>query len=132
MRKPLLVLSVIFSFYNRQSLVLTELESETTYHIEVAAYTRKGDGARSVPALAKTLAKVPDAPYIFSTKPISTPSTGLTIRWRTPVRNVLSYKLRYGKSLERVRGRDPPVKMKEMSFLPQTREHPFSDLRKWL
>ncbi|XP_020616069.1 receptor-type tyrosine-protein phosphatase delta-like [Orbicella faveolata] len=110
------------------SVVLTELEAETTYQIEVAAYTVKGDGARSVPVLAKTLAKAPDAPYIFSTKPISTPSTGLTIKWRTSVSNVLSYKLRYGKSLQRLRGRDPPVKMKEMTFLPQTKEHPFRDL----
>ena len=132
MHKPHLFHQVMISFYNLQSVVLTELEAETTYQIEVAAYTIKGDGARSVPVLAKTLAKVPDAPYISSTKPVSTPGTGLTIKWRTSVSNVLSYKLRYGKSLQRLRGRDPPVKMKEMVFLPQTKEHPFRDLSKWM
>ena len=132
MHEPHLFHQVMISFYNLQSVVLTELEAETTYQIEVAAYTIKGDGARSVPVLAKTSAKVPDAPYISSTKPVSTPSTGLTIKWRTSVSNVLSYKLRYGKSLQRLRGRDPPVKMKEMVFLPQTKEHPFRDLSKWM
>ena len=130
MHKPHWFLQVMFSFYNLQSVVLTELEAETTYQIEVASYTIKRDGARSVPVLAKTLAKVPDAPYISSTKPVSTPSTGLTIKWRTSVSILLSYKLRYGKSLQRLRGRDPPVKMKEMVFLPQTKEHPFRDLSK--
>ena len=130
MHKRHLFYQVMIWFYNLQSVVLTELEAETTYQIEVAAYTIKGDGARSVPVLAKTLAKVPDAPYISSTKPVSTPSTGLTIKWRTSVSILLSYKLRYGKSLQRLRGRDPPVKMKEMVFLPQTKEHPFRDLSK--
>ena len=99
------------------------------YQIEVAAYTIKGDGARSVPAFAKTFAKLPDAPYVFSSNPPSSSNKGVTIKWRTSVSNVLSYKLRYGKSLQRLRARDQGrLKMKEMTFLPRTKEHLFRDL----
>lgn len=119
----------MFLSSNQQSVVLTELEAETTYQIEVAAYTIKGDGARSVPALAKTLAKLPDAPYVFSSDPASSSNEGVTIKWRTSVRNVITYKLRYGKSLQRLRQRDQAsLKMKEMTFLPRTKEHLFRDL----
>ncbi|KAJ7372549.1 hypothetical protein OS493_019058 [Desmophyllum pertusum] len=113
---------------NTLIVILTELASETTYQIEVAAYTIKGDGARSVPAFAKTLAKPPDAPFVTRSKPSSS-SADVTIKWRTLVSNVLSYKLRYGKSLQRLRQRDQAsLKMKEMTFLPSTKHHLFREL----
>lgn len=37
-----------------QELVLTDLHAETTYSVTVAAYTTKGDGARSKPKLVTT------------------------------------------------------------------------------
>ena len=37
-----------------QEMVITELQAETTYSVAVAAYTTKGDGARSKPKLITT------------------------------------------------------------------------------
>lgn len=37
-----------------QEMVLTDLQAETTYSVAVAAYTTKGDGARSKPKLVST------------------------------------------------------------------------------
>lgn len=37
-----------------QEMIITELQAETTYSVTVAAYTTKGDGARSKPKLATT------------------------------------------------------------------------------
>lgn len=35
-------------------MIITELQAETTYSVTVAAYTTKGDGARSKPKLITT------------------------------------------------------------------------------
>jgi len=45
------VLNVLVFF---QELVLFDLLAETTYSVTVAAYTTKGDGARSKPKLVTT------------------------------------------------------------------------------
>ena len=37
-----------------QEMIITELQAETTYSVAVAAYTTKGDGARSKPKLITT------------------------------------------------------------------------------
>lgn len=37
-----------------QEMIITELQAETTYSVTVAAYTTKGDGARSKPKLMTT------------------------------------------------------------------------------
>jgi len=113
-----------------QEVVLTDLQPDTTYQIKVAAYTIKGDGASSVPVFAKTLAKRPDPPHVFA-RP--SPSTEVMIRWRTLASDVVSYKLRYGKSLQRLRARDQgKLKMKEMTFLPRTNSHVFKGLGEFL
>lgn len=36
-------------------MVLTDLQAETTYSVTVAAYTTKGDGARSKPKVVTTM-----------------------------------------------------------------------------
>ena len=124
---------IVFFFSNQQFLILTELEPETTYVIDVAAYSNKGDGERSVSVLAKTFPKPPDAPFVIGTKRPSSSGTEVLIKWRTSASDILSYKLRYGKSLHLLRGRDhSKVKLKEMTFLPQTKEHLFRDLGKSL
>lgn len=107
-------------------VILTDLQPETNYQITVSAYTIKGDGASSVPIFAKTSAKLPDPPHVFK-RPSS--SSEVIIRWRTSARDVVSYKLRYGKSLQRLRARDQAkLKMKDMTFLPRTNTHEFRGL----
>ena len=119
-----------FFLCTSQDVELNDLQPSTTYQITVAAYTIKGDGASSVPAFAKTLAKLPDPPHIFQ-RPSS--SDEVIIRWRTLATGVESYKLRYGKSLQRLRGRDQAsLKMKEMTFLPRTMNHAFRELSELL
>lgn len=107
-------------------LVLTKLDPDTTYHIKVAAYTVKGDGPGSIPQEAKTFPKLPDPPYIYQ-RPTST--SDVLIRWRTVDTDVMLFKLRYGKSLRTLRGRQmEELKMKEMAFLPRTNSHIFKGL----
>lgn len=36
-------------------MILTDLQAETTYSVTVAAYTTKGDGARSKPKVVTTM-----------------------------------------------------------------------------
>ena len=118
-------LNLRFLFSTSQTVTLTDLQPETTYEIKVSAYTVKGDGASSIPAFAKTLAKLPYPPYVFKIPSLSSSDVG--IRWRTLARNVISFRLRYGKSLRRLCGQDS-LKMKEMTFLPGTNEHVFKEL----
>ena len=63
--------------------------------------------------------------------PSSSPSE-VIIRWKTVARDILSFKLRYGKSLQRMRAGDQAkLKMKEMTFLPRTSNHIFKGLREF-
>uniref|UniRef100_A0A665WZ46 protein-tyrosine-phosphatase n=1 Tax=Echeneis naucrates TaxID=173247 RepID=A0A665WZ46_ECHNA len=47
-----------------QEMVIGGLKPDTTYSITVAAYTTKGDGARSKPKLVVTKGAVPGQPYV--------------------------------------------------------------------
>ncbi|XP_067028665.1 receptor-type tyrosine-protein phosphatase delta-like isoform X2 [Acropora muricata] len=106
-------------------LLLTHLVADTTYLIQVAAFTKKGDGAKSIPRLAKTFPKPPDPPHIVGS---IRPSSDVLIRWLTVDTGVLSYKLRYGKSLKRLRGRQmEELEMKEMTALSKN-SHTFKGL----
>lgn len=40
--------------FSSQEMIITDLQAETTYSVTVAAYTTKGDGARSKPKLITT------------------------------------------------------------------------------
>lgn len=82
---------------------MTKLAPETTYQIDVAGYTIKGDGARSVTKLAKTLPRLPDSPIVFVQE---VKGSEVTLGWRTSVTDVKEYKIRYGRSLTRVQARD--------------------------
>lgn len=107
-------------------LSLNDLDPATTYLIQVTAYTVKGDGPRSVPKYARTLAKTPDPPHVYTGR---LTSSGVSIRWRTSDTDVVGYKIRYGKSLRRLRERDHHrLKMKEITFLPGTLNHVFKGL----
>ena len=89
--------------------------------------TRKGDGPQSNPVLAKTKPKLPNPPHVYN-MPSSSPSE-VIIRWKTVARDILSFKLRYAKSLRRMRAGDQAnLKMKEMTFLARTSNHIFKGL----
>lgn len=45
-------------------LNVTGLQPDTRYNIQVAALTRKGDGDRSAPVLARTPGGVPNRPTV--------------------------------------------------------------------
>jgi len=47
-----------------QELNVTGLQPDTKYSVQVAALTRKGDGARSPPVTVKTPGGVPNRPSI--------------------------------------------------------------------
>ncbi|XP_053326054.1 receptor-type tyrosine-protein phosphatase F isoform X5 [Spea bombifrons] len=75
--------------------VITGLSPETTYSITVAAYTTKGDGARSKPRIVSTTGAVPGRPTMM----ISTTSLNTAlIQWHPPremVGELLGYRLQY-------------------------------------
>lgn len=123
------IFTPVFSPVYQQSLMLTKLDPDSTYEIEVSAYSNKGDGEKSISVLAKTLPKPPDAPYVTGEALSSSSGTNVTIKWFTAAPNILSYRLRYGKSLHNLRGRDhSKVKLKEMPFPPKTKQHSFKEL----
>ncbi|XP_048580737.1 tyrosine-protein phosphatase Lar isoform X2 [Nematostella vectensis] len=108
---------------------LTGLAPETTYQIEVAAYTIKGDGARSVTRLAKTMAQSPDPPFVYLERASGDPISDVTLAWRTSATGVIEYKVRYAKSVRRLRGRDQGnLKMKEIKFKSHTTKQKFQSL----
>ncbi|XP_041417367.1 receptor-type tyrosine-protein phosphatase F isoform X14 [Xenopus laevis] len=78
-----------------QDAVITGLSPETTYSITVAAYTTKGDGARSKPKVVSTTGAVPNKPTMMIS--ITTMNTAL-IQWHPPremVGELLGYRLQY-------------------------------------
>ncbi|KAM4641073.1 receptor-type tyrosine-protein phosphatase F isoform 4-T5 [Discoglossus pictus] len=78
-----------------QDAVITGLSPETTYSITVAAYTTKGDGARSKPKIVSTTGAVPGKPTMMISTTVS--NTAL-IQWHPPremVGELLGYRLQY-------------------------------------
>ncbi|KAM3914325.1 receptor-type tyrosine-protein phosphatase F isoform 7-T7 [Leptodactylus fuscus] len=78
-----------------QEALITGLSPETTYSITVAAYTTKGDGARSKPKVVTTTGALPGKPSIgIST---TTQNTAL-VQWHPPrevMGELLGYRLQY-------------------------------------
>ncbi|XP_058481312.1 receptor-type tyrosine-protein phosphatase S-like isoform X17 [Solea solea] len=78
-------------------MIITELQAETTYSVTVAAYTTKGDGARSKPKLITTTGAVPDKPRLM----VSTTNMGTALlQWHPPALThgpLLGYRLRFGR-----------------------------------
>uniref|UniRef100_A0AAY4AQZ6 Receptor-type tyrosine-protein phosphatase S n=1 Tax=Denticeps clupeoides TaxID=299321 RepID=A0AAY4AQZ6_9TELE len=78
-------------------MILSDLLSETTYSITVAAYTTKGDGARSRPKLVSTMGAVPDKPKLM----VSPTNMGTALlQWHPPPNThglLLGYRLRFGR-----------------------------------
>ncbi|CAL8385298.1 unnamed protein product, partial [Arctogadus glacialis] len=78
-------------------MIITELQAETTYSVAVAAYTTKGDGARSKPKLITTTGAVPDKPRLM----VSTTNMGTALlQWHPPAithGQLQGYRLRFGR-----------------------------------
>ncbi|XP_039222946.1 receptor-type tyrosine-protein phosphatase S isoform X5 [Crotalus tigris] len=78
-------------------MVISGLQPETTYSVTVAAYTMKGDGARSKPKPVVTKGAVPGKP-ILSVYP--TQENTLLVKWEPPLEaesQVLGYRLQFGR-----------------------------------
>ncbi|XP_073704982.1 receptor-type tyrosine-protein phosphatase F isoform X8 [Garra rufa] len=78
-----------------QEAVITGLFSETSYSVAVAAYTTKGDGARSKAKVVTTTGAVPGKPTMIISTTIG--NTAL-IQWQPPkdmVGELMGYRLRY-------------------------------------
>ncbi|XP_067379117.1 receptor-type tyrosine-protein phosphatase delta-like isoform X18 [Channa argus] len=78
-------------------MIITELQAESTYSVTVAAYTTKGDGARSKPKLITTTGAVPDKPRLM----VSTTNMGTALlQWHPPAIThglLQGYRLRFGR-----------------------------------
>ncbi|XP_068095571.1 receptor-type tyrosine-protein phosphatase F isoform X9 [Hyperolius riggenbachi] len=75
--------------------LITGLSPETTYSITVAAYTTKGDGARSKPKVVTTTGAVPGRPSMVINP---TAQNTALIQWHPPrevVGELLGYRLQY-------------------------------------
>ncbi|XP_045067877.1 receptor-type tyrosine-protein phosphatase S-like isoform X26 [Coregonus clupeaformis] len=80
-----------------QEMVITELQAESTYSVAVAAYTTKGDGARSKPKLITTTGAVPEKPRLM----VSPTNMGTALlQWHPPTLThgpLQGYRLRFGR-----------------------------------
>ncbi|KAM9357594.1 protein tyrosine phosphatase receptor type Fa [Symphorus nematophorus] len=88
------------SFPDAQEAVITGLLPETTYSVTVAAYTTKGDGARSKAKVVTTTGAVPGKPTMMISTTIG--NTAL-IQWQPPKEMVgehVGYQLQYKRSEE--------------------------------
>lgn len=78
-------------------MIISELQAETTYSVTVAAYTTKGDGARSKPKLVTTTGAVPEKPRLM----VSPTNMGTALlQWHPPASThgpLQGYRLRFGR-----------------------------------
>ncbi|XP_070817131.1 protein tyrosine phosphatase receptor type Fa isoform X4 [Chaetodon trifascialis] len=88
------------SFPEAQEAIITGLLPETTYSVTVAAYTTKGDGARSKSRVVTTTGAVPGKPTMMISTTIG--NTAL-IQWQPPKEMVgehIGYQLQYKRAEE--------------------------------
>ncbi|XP_060521097.1 tyrosine-protein phosphatase Lar isoform X3 [Cylas formicarius] len=80
-------------------LNVTSLQPDTTYVIQVAALTRKGDGDRSTPVNVRTPGGVPNRPALTLKIIEREPTITIELEWSRPSQTygeLKGYKLRYG------------------------------------
>ncbi|KAJ7399952.1 hypothetical protein BTVI_109795 [Pitangus sulphuratus] len=78
-------------------MIIAGLQPETSYSITVAAYTMKGDGARSKPKVVTTKGAVPGKPILSVHQ---TEENTLLVKWEPPLDaegQVLGYRLQFGR-----------------------------------
>ncbi|KZC05677.1 Receptor-type tyrosine-protein phosphatase delta, partial [Dufourea novaeangliae] len=77
---------------------ITGLQPDTTYSVQVAALTRKGDGDRSPPVHVRTPGGVPNRPQV-NVKVLTKAPDVLELEWEQPTQtygSLLGYRIRYG------------------------------------
>jgi netrin-G3 ligand len=75
------------------------LQPDTSYSIQVATLTRKGDGARSSPKKATTPGGVPNRPVVKLKIVKEEPTISVEVAWSRPTQSygeLKGYQLRYG------------------------------------
>ncbi|CAB1433282.1 unnamed protein product [Pleuronectes platessa] len=106
-----------------QEMVIGGLKPETTYSITVAAYTTKGDGARSKPKLVVTKGAVPGAPYMSVAQDSETTAV---VRWDPPDltngMDLQGYRLQFG--------RKDVSPLATLEFAPQERQYPVGNIHR--
>jgi len=86
----------------RHAVVSKKVQPSTTYRITVAAYTLKGDGARSRAVYVKTPKLLPPAPVIRRAVLVRPPqSTSVRLSWKPEIPGVMRYRIVYGKALSK-------------------------------
>ncbi|XP_061096134.1 protein tyrosine phosphatase receptor type Fa isoform X4 [Conger conger] len=83
-----------------QEAIITGLLAETTYSVTVAAYTTKGDGARSKAKVVTTTGAVPGKPTMMIS---TTAGNTALIQWQPPkemVGELIGYQLQYKRAEE--------------------------------
>uniref|UniRef100_A0A4W5QNS2 protein-tyrosine-phosphatase n=1 Tax=Hucho hucho TaxID=62062 RepID=A0A4W5QNS2_9TELE len=100
-----------------QEMVIGGLQPDTTYSITVAAYTTKGDGARSKPKLVVTKGAVPGPPYLSVAHDSE---TSAVVRWDAPDvmipgMELQGYRLQFG--------RKDVSPLATLEFTPQERQY---------
>uniref|UniRef100_A0A3P8YD34 protein-tyrosine-phosphatase n=1 Tax=Esox lucius TaxID=8010 RepID=A0A3P8YD34_ESOLU len=105
-------------------MVIGGLQPDTTYSITVAAYTTKGDGARSKPKLVVTKGAVPGPPYLSVAQDSE---TSAMVRWDPP--DVLiqgvglqGYRLQFG--------RKDISPLATLEFTPQERQYTVANVHR--
>ncbi|XP_077964399.1 receptor-type tyrosine-protein phosphatase S isoform X4 [Gasterosteus aculeatus] len=104
-----------------QEMVIGGLKPDTTYSITVAAYTTKGDGARSKPKLVVTKGPVPGLPYLSVEQDSE---TSAVVRWDPPDftngMDLQGYRLQFG--------RKDVSPLATLEFAPQERQYPVGNI----
>ncbi|XP_053539017.1 receptor-type tyrosine-protein phosphatase S isoform X8 [Ictalurus punctatus] len=107
-----------------QEMVIGGLQPDTTYSITVAAYTTKGDGARSKPKLVVTKGAVPGPPSLWVHQDSE---SSAVVRWLPPELlapglELLGYRLQFGRE-------DVPP-LATLEFAPYEREFSVSSMHR--
>ncbi|XP_061594500.1 receptor-type tyrosine-protein phosphatase S isoform X5 [Cololabis saira] len=106
-----------------QEMVIGGLKPDTTYSITVAAYTTKGDGARSKPKLVVTKGAVPGAPYLSV---VQDSKTSAIVHWDPPDltngMDLQGYRLQFG--------RKDVSPLATLEFAPQERQYSLGNIHR--
>ncbi|KAM9461797.1 receptor-type tyrosine-protein phosphatase S isoform 9-T11 [Clarias gariepinus] len=107
-----------------QEMVIGGLQPDTTYSITVAAYTTKGDGARSKPKLVVTKGAVPGPPSLWVQQDSE---SSAVVHWLPPELlapgvELLGYRLQFGR-------KDVPP-LATLEFAPYEREFSVSSMHR--
>uniref|UniRef100_A0A8C2ZWA9 protein-tyrosine-phosphatase n=1 Tax=Cyclopterus lumpus TaxID=8103 RepID=A0A8C2ZWA9_CYCLU len=106
-----------------QEMVIGGLKPDTTYSITVAAYTTKGDGARSKPKLVVTKGAVPGLPYLSV---VQDSETSAVVRWDPPDltngMDLQGYRLQFG--------RKDVSPFATLEFAPQERQYSVGNIHR--